>query len=129
VLSTSREVVAEELRQFGEDATAHWVDHCTDDELLRICAVADWLIYRGPATPYGASMLLGKACALAAVYVREGSPRDLVRDRSRPPAPRSAADVAKLRNGRRPSLADQLRKGRDYGVGQDVKDYWTPYAR
>jgi len=122
-------VVAEELRQFGEDATAQWVDDCSDDDLLRICAVADWLIYRGPATPSGASMMLGKACALAAVYVREGRPRDLASDRFRPPAPLSPADVAKLRNGRRPSLADQLRKGRDYGVGQDAKDYWTPPTR
>jgi hypothetical protein len=84
LLSARVDDIAEDLRRYGEDDTAVWVLSCSDDELVRVCSVADWLLYHGRSSPSGGSMMIAKACALAAVYVREGSPRDLRRSRRGP---------------------------------------------
>ena len=124
VLSAGVESVAEDLRQYGEDATAAWVLGCSEDELVRLCSVADWLLFNGPATPSGASMMIAKACALAAVYVREGIPRNLAR--SRRGAPSGIAVPSS--GGRRPDYALQKAAPRDYGVGDDARAFWGTQA-
>ena len=83
MLNASAETIAADLRQYGEDATAHWLLACTDEELVRVCSVGEWLLYHGPSRPSGDSMLIAKALSLAAVYVREGAPRELARSRRR----------------------------------------------
>ena len=70
-----------DLVEYGEDDAVDWVSSCSDDEFLRICGVADWLLLKVPGTPSGASMMVAKATALAAVFVREGAPRPLKRKR------------------------------------------------
>jgi hypothetical protein len=121
VLSARVEDIAEDLRRYREDQTAAWVLNCSDDELVRVCSVADWLLYHGPGRSAGASMMIAKACALAAVYVREGAPRDLARSsrgkQSGAGAPPSA--------GRRPNYELQKSVPRDYGVGDDARRFWT----
>ena len=84
VLTTGAALVAADLQRYGEPATAAWVLTCTDEELVRICTVADWLLHHGPGPASGASMMIARACALAAVYVHEGGPRDLARSRRGP---------------------------------------------
>jgi len=64
--------------------TAAWIVDCSDDELVRVCSVANWLLFNGPTLPSGASMMISKACALAVVYVRQGAPRHLARARRGP---------------------------------------------
>jgi hypothetical protein len=122
VLDTGVGSIAEDLRRYGEDDVALWVVACSDDELLRVCSVADWLLLRGQALPSGSSMMIAKACALAAVYVCEGKPRNLRRHRR---MPASAADEHSPDADRRPDLMAQLSAGRDYGVGQDARDFWS----
>ena len=81
MLSASTSAICGDSLAYGEDAAASWILTCSEDELVRVCSVADWLLYYGPATASGSSMLPGKACALAAVYVQEGRPRKLARNR------------------------------------------------
>jgi hypothetical protein len=121
MLSASVESIARELVEYGEDDTAAWIVDCSDDELVRVCSVASWLLFHGPTVSSGASMMIAKACALAAVYVREGGPRELKRSRrrkveGRAPAPPSA---------RRPDHQRQAQVPRDYGVGDDARAYWS----
>ena len=125
VLDTSVGLIAEDLRRYGEDDVARWVMGCSDDELLRVCSVADWLLLRGQALPCGSSMMVAKACALAAVYVCEGKPRNLCRRRRMPASAGAATDEHSPDADRRPDLMAQLSAGRDYGVGQDARDFWS----
>ena len=120
MLSAGAEDVAEALRRYGEDETAAWLLGCSDDELVTVCSVANWLLYHGPASPSGNSMILARACALAAVYVREGAPRDLTRSKRGKP---SGAKVPSG-GGKRPSHALQMSVPRDYGVGDDARSFW-----
>jgi hypothetical protein len=114
-------MIAEDLRRYGEDEAAEWIIDCSEDELVRVCAVAEWLLYHGPARRSGASRMIAKACALAAVYVREGSPRDLLRSR------RGAASGSRVAaaGGRRPDHKLQAAAPSQYGVRQDAREFWT----
>jgi hypothetical protein len=92
VLSASVESISRDLVEYGENDSALWMMACSEDDLVRVCSVADWLLLHGPTAPSGASMIIAKACALAAVYVREGAPRELRHSRRRkveglPPVP------------------------------------------
>ena len=78
--------VADDLLRYGEPETSEWMLSCSEDELVRVCSVADWLLLHGPSEPSGSSMMIAKACALAAIYVREGAPRALARSRRLPGA-------------------------------------------
>jgi hypothetical protein len=65
-------------------------------------------------------MMIAKACAIAAVYVREKAPRELARSRRKriadpPPLPYP---------GRRPDHALQMQRAQEYGVGDDIRSYW-----
>ena len=119
MLNASAETIAADLRQYGEDATAHWLLACTDEELVRVCSVGEWLLFNGPGRPSGGSMLFAKALSLAAVYVREGAPRELARSRRRRLEGDDGAD-----DGRRPDhvLADSVPYA--YGVGDDARAFW-----
>jgi hypothetical protein len=121
VLSARVEDIAEDLRRYREDQTAAWVLSCSDDELVRLCSVADWLVYHGPGRPSGGSMMIAKACALAAVYVREGAPRDLARSNRGKPS----GTVIPPNEGRRPNYPLQMSVPRDYGVGDDARRFWA----
>lgn len=120
MLSAGVESIAEDLRQYGEPETAEWILGCSDDELVRVCSVAEWLLYYGPRRPSGGSMMIGKACALAAVYVHDGSPRELARPRRKP-----SSGVAPQSEGRRPDEELQTSMPREYGVGDDARKYWA----
>ena len=97
---------------------------CSDDEFVRVCSVADWLLLYGPTKKSGASMTLSKACALAAVYVCEGAPRALART-TRSSAPiLSEADKAAMQRGRWPNYAALEAAPRHYGVGSDAIEFW-----
>jgi hypothetical protein len=112
-------MIAADLRQYGEDTAADWLLTCTDEELVRDCSVGEWLLFHGPSTRSG-SMLLAKALSLAAVYVREGAPRELARSRRRALDRSQAARP----DGRRP---DDVLGGRvpfAYGVGDDARTFW-----
>ncbi|MCW2575566.1 MAG: hypothetical protein JWR66_1596 [Modestobacter sp.] len=78
--TTSTRSISTALRACGEAETAAWVVTCSDNELVRICAVAERLAQHGPSRRSG-SVLLDRAEALAAVYVRNRVPRDTVRAR------------------------------------------------
>jgi hypothetical protein len=126
VLSTSAEVTSGDLRQYGEDAAADWVLGCTDEGLVRVCSVADWPLYRGPGPTGDGSMLLAKAASLAAVYVREGAPRDLARTRHRRAESWQQPEVdGGWYLGRLPDhvLAAGVPFG--YGVGDDARSRWV----
>jgi hypothetical protein len=115
-------MIAEDLRRYGEDETAQWILTCSEDELVKVCSVADWLLYHGPAKSSGASMMIAKVCALAAVYVREGSPRNLARSRRGP----DAGPPLPAHGGRRPNYQLQSAAPREYGVGDDARQFWGP---
>jgi hypothetical protein len=119
LLTTGAATVADDLERYGESTTAAWMLTCSEEELVRVCTVADWLLYNGPARSSGASMLIAKACALAAVYVHEGRPRDLARLRRAPltgPPPDSS--------WRRPDPQLHQSVAPDYGVGEDARACW-----
>src|SRR6476469_9836320 len=122
MLSASVGRIAEQLWRYGEDETALWVLDCTDDELVRISSVGSWLLFNGPGTSKG-SMMLAKACALAAVYVREGAPRELARKSRKPELPRSEPGDPSAA-ARRPPLAPTSGLGKDYGVGDDLRRFF-----
>lgn len=79
------------------------------------------LIYEGPGPAPGASMMIGKACALAAVYVHDGAPRELARSRRDLKAQLIDADPDAARTdyrlqGMRPSW---------FAVGDDAIAFWA----
>lgn len=119
MLTTGVELISEDLYRWGEEEAAFWVLTCSDEELVRICTVADWLLHFGPGRASGESMMIAKACALAAVYVREGRPRDLARIRRRPALARRSGD-----GGRRPDHVLHAAVPPEYGVGGDAREYW-----
>jgi len=132
VLSAQVGDIADDLLRYGEPATSKWLLACSEDELVRVCSVADWLLLYGPTEVSGSSMMIAKACALAAVYVKEGAPRVLARSR-RLPAERIpelvATDDAKRR---RPSYVLQMAAPKHYAVGDDARVAWqaeVPEAR
>ena len=118
MLNASVENMSRDLQEYGEDETANWVLTCSDDELVRVCSVAEWLLYFGPSRPSGGSMMIARACAVAAVYVREGAPRGLARARRK-----RIADPAPMPS-RRPDYALQMKRSREYGVGDDFRAFW-----
>jgi hypothetical protein len=119
VLSASAEDIASDLRQYGEDVTADWLLTCTDEELVRVCSVGEWLLFNGPGRPSGGSMLFAKALSLATVYVREGAPRDLARSRRRRLESNGSGG-----DGRRPDDALAGSVPYAYGVGDDARAFW-----
>lgn len=118
MLGTKAEYVAHDLLEFGEPETAAWMLECSDDDFVRVCSVADWLLLHGPTSASGASMQIGKACALAAVYVREGRPRDLARMR------RVKIPAQPVTGGRFVNYRLQETAPRHYGVGDDARLFW-----
>jgi hypothetical protein len=120
MLNAPVESMSRDLHEYGEVETAQWILTCSDKELVRVCSVAEWLLYHGPSLPSGGSMMIARACALAAVYVREGAPRDLARGRRK-----RIADPPRLPSpGRRPNNALQMQHPREHGVGDDLRAYW-----
>src|SRR6266481_4938694 len=119
MLTAGVEMIAEDLRRYGEDATAAWIMDCSDDDLVRVCSVANWLLFNGPTLPSGASMMISKACALAAVYVHQGAPRHLARARRGP----GTGTPIPPTGGRRPNHVMQAAAPSDYGVGQDAREF------
>lgn len=77
-VNTTRYQLALDLRTYGEDQCASAVPQLTDEQMSRIGEIAGHLVSSpNTRTASGASMLLAKAVALAAVEVIEGKPRDL----------------------------------------------------
>jgi hypothetical protein len=124
VLSASAETISSHLRQYGEDAAANWILHCADEQLVRVCSVAEWLLYHGPHTASG-SMLIAKALSLASVYVREGAPRELARTRRRRAESWEQPEIeGGWYLGRLPDHILAASFPFAYGVGDDARAYW-----
>lgn len=121
MLNASVGPMATDLRAYGEDDTADWVVQCSEIELVRVCSVAEWILYNGPKTAAGGSMMVAKACALACVYVREGVPRKLARSRRKSLEPVGAGEA----HSRRPDYKLQAEQVPDYGVGDDLRRFWS----
>ena len=119
MLSASAQTIAADLRQYGEDAAADWLLACTDEKLVRVCSVGEWLLFNGPGRPSGGSMLFAKALSLAAVYVREGAPRELARSRRR-----RLDETVGGPGGRRPDDVLGSSVPYAYGVGDDARAFW-----
>ena len=119
MLSASAEKIALDLRQYGEEATADWLLTCTDEELVRVCSVGEWLLFHAPGKPSGGSMLFAKALSRAAVYVREGAPRELARSRRRRLDGNDGGP-----DGRRPDDVVAGSVPYAYGVGDDARAFW-----
>lgn len=121
MLSTTRPLQVDDLLPFHETDVAAWARTCTDDELARVCDVADFLTLSGPATPSGGSMTFAKASALAAVYVCEGKPRNLAL--SRRDLKVIVPDV--VDENRRPLYLIQQTRPERFAVGDDAIDFWA----
>jgi hypothetical protein len=116
VLNASAQMIALDLAGYGEDQAAEWIVSCSDEDLVRVCSVVGWIAENGPGTASGGT-LLAKACAMAAVYVREGRPRELVRSRRR------RVDPKLFPGDRRPPL---FAEGPALdGVGEDLRSFWN----
>ena len=77
-VTTSRELLAIDLRTYGEDEVARRIGTLPEEQMERIFDRADDYLYDDEnATPSGASPLLAWALSKAAVEVVEGNPRDL----------------------------------------------------
>lgn len=75
---TSRDLLAVDLRTYGEDALADAVLTADEAQLEQIFDRADYYVYSDEfASPSGASPLLAFALARAAIDVIEGTPRPL----------------------------------------------------
>jgi hypothetical protein len=129
MIITTTGLVAINLIQYGEPEVADWVLSCSDDEFVRICSVADWITFNGPPLPSGRGMLLDKALALAAVYIKECKPRML--DRSRRKKVQSEAETRRMiqENNRWPKEELMVYyEGHGftplYGVGDDLYKFW-----
>jgi hypothetical protein len=78
LVRTSRELLAVDLRTYGEDDAARRVDDLSDAELERIFHRAgDYLLDDQYATASGASPLIAWTLAMAAVEITEGEARPL----------------------------------------------------
>jgi hypothetical protein len=77
-VETSRELLAVDLRTYGEDAAAARIEGLSVADLRRIFKRADHYLYDDRyATPSGASPLIAWTLAMAAVEVIEGKARPL----------------------------------------------------
>ena len=47
MLDTTAETMTADLRDYGEDATANALLSRTDEELVRVCSVAEWILHEG----------------------------------------------------------------------------------
>lgn len=121
MLSASRSSVARDLRAFHEPATADWVVTCSDDEFVRLCDVADFLLTAGPTVASGASMIIAKACALAGVYIHESAPRNLSRARRDLTAVRQSG----ASDERRTNYMLQQSRPQWFAVGDDAITFWA----
>jgi hypothetical protein len=93
-VSVERKDLAQDLWAYGEDDLAVRALELNDLEIGRVGVIAGRLLMDDEyATPSGSSMLLAKACAMAAVEVMEGKRRPLKRERRRsvPEPPRAPA--------------------------------------
>jgi hypothetical protein len=89
-ITGGREALAEDLRDYGEDELASRALKLSNADFRRIQVLAgELLLDERYATPSGASMVIAKACALAAVTVMEGERRELKRKRRRAGSRRS----------------------------------------
>jgi hypothetical protein len=61
-----------DLHECGEYETANWILTCSDDELVKVCSVAEWLLYFGPSRPSGGSLMIARACALLSCMCGRG---------------------------------------------------------
>ncbi|BBH17729.1 hypothetical protein Back2_20160 [Nocardioides baekrokdamisoli] len=116
----SAEVIAADLRAYGEPAAAAWILVCSNDDLARVCAVASWLIYNGPTAKDGSSMFLATALSLAAIYIHEAAPRDLKRARR--------VRIEEVPSGtpqRFPSSHGYTAVAQNYPVRDDARAYWA----
>lgn len=119
-LMASAEEVAADLRAYGEHDGAAWVLDCSDEDLMRVCTVAGWLIYNGPTARDGSSMNFAPALSLAAIYVHEGAPRDLKRSR------RLRIETLPVSTPRRfPGAQGYSAVARNYPVRDDARAYWS----
>lgn len=120
MLGATAETISHDLLEYGEEDVADWILSCSDEDLVRVCSVANWLTLHGPTSPNGSSMMIAKACALAAVYVREGAPRNLARGR-RQRVDRKPSGAAE----RWPNYQLQSERPRDWGVGEGARSFWA----
>ena len=82
-VEVTRDDLAADLWEYGEDELANRALSLSDLELARVGVLAGRILLSDEyATPSGASPMLGKACALAAVHLLDGK-RDLARKRRR----------------------------------------------
>jgi hypothetical protein len=102
-VSVERQTLAEDLWEYGEEDLAHEALRLSDMDLARVGVLAGRILLSDDeAGPSGASPMLAKACALAAVQVIEGDRRPLARrrrrtreqDRRSRPAPATAATAS-----------------------------------
>ncbi|WP_326568839.1 hypothetical protein VSH64_45030 [Amycolatopsis rhabdoformis] len=125
MLSTSRGSAAQDLLEYGEAATAEWVVSCSEDDFMKVCAAADWILLYGPTTPSGASMMVARAIASAAVFVHDGRPRDLARKRRRKLPELTPEERRRVAFDRAPDHRAQRAKGEFYGVTDELKEFWA----
>jgi hypothetical protein len=99
-IATSRQTLANALRDYGEGELADRAANLSDSDLSRIGVLAGRILTSGEySTPSGASPLIAKAYALAAVEIIEGRHRPLARKRRRfrheknQPIPEQVADA------------------------------------
>ncbi|MEC3979040.1 hypothetical protein [Amycolatopsis sp. H20-H5] len=118
-------MIARDLLEYGENNVSAWIHTTSEDEFLRICGVADWLTLYGPTTSSGTSMTLGKASALASVFIREGIPRELAKKRRKPLPALHPQEQHQISADGRPDLNLQMKKGAFYGITEKAKQYWT----
>ncbi|MET7998206.1 hypothetical protein ABZU76_45715 [Amycolatopsis sp. NPDC005232] len=128
MLSTSRGLAARDLLEYGEEAAAEWVYLCSEDDFMKVCAAADWILLHGPTTPSGASMMVARAIAAAAVFVHEGRPRDLARKRRRKLPEPSPEERRRVGFDQAPDFRAQRAKGEHYGVTDELKEFWATDA-
>jgi len=77
-VQTSRELLAIDLRTYGEDDAADRIEGLSEADLPRVFERADHYLYDDRyATPSGASPFIAWALAMAAVEVIEGKARPL----------------------------------------------------
>jgi hypothetical protein len=123
VLSTTRNLTVRDLLQFHEGDVAKWVESCSEEDFVRVCDVADFLSLHGPVTSSGASLMLSKCVALAAVYVHNGVPRALAR------AKRDLKAVVPPIDSSSPSTDLKLARSWPpyFAVGDDAIDFWAEH--
>jgi hypothetical protein len=123
VLSTTRNLTVRDLLQFHEGEVAKWVESCSEEQFVRVCDVADFLSMHGPVTSTGASLMLSKCVALAAVYVHNGAPRALAR------AKRDLKAAVPPIDSSSPSTDLVLARSWPpyFAVGDDAIDFWAEH--